>query len=675
MIVSWKWLADYVTLGNSVEEITEQLTMSGLNLEEILSRDNGETAVDLEVTSNRPDCLGHIGVAREISVLTGEALKIPDPQPSQGKLTTADEVSVEIENQSLCPRYVARVIQGVKIGPSPAWLAERLIAVGVKPVNNIVDITNFVLLESGQPLHAFDLDKLAGQKIVARNAQAGESLKAIDHKDYKLTPQMLVIADAERPVAIAGVMGGADTEIVNQTVNVLIETADFSPLSVRSTARALKLHSDSSYRFERGVDREQIDWASRRCCELILQIAGGELLAEPVVAGVSDNPERPPITLRFSQIERLLGITVDSAEATKILTDLGVQQVQSTNESADFVPPSWRRDLTRECDLIEEVARIYGYDRIPDNVPITLAASAPSLRERINDCVRDFATSVGFSEAMTASIVSSETVNWFRPRGERSLICVDNDKAKHLNTLRQSLIPSLLQCRRDNERQGVPDAELFEIAKVYLQANPAGVEDETEPVTIGIVAGRGFLAMKGLLEEFVLRLGKGLVLTAEPDALPQFAGGRGAKLLINGQPWGWLGELSTDVIDAVGLQSPVTVADVSLALLEQWLDLAPQADELPKFPGIERDLNFVLNEATPWSELETVVRGHAGDLLAEVTCADRFRGKQLGAGKKSYVVRMLLRSPDRTLTADEVEPIQTRVIKAVTKTLDAQLRA
>ena len=374
MIVSWNWLKQYVDLDMPVEELTDRLTMAGLNLEGIEDV-AGDLGIDLEVTSNRPDCLGHIGVAREIGVLYDRTFTVPNPQPPTIAETTASVTSVDIECADLCPQYFARMIRGIKIGPSPNWMQGRLKTLGIVSINNVVDITNYVLMECSQPLHAFDFDKLRGRRIVVRRAKPEEKITAIDQREYLLDPEMCIIADAEHPVAIGGVMGGLETEIGNGTVNVLVEAAEFAPLSIRNTARKLNLHSDSSFRFERGIDPCQLDWASRRCCELILELAGGELLDDPVITGSVPVIERPAIMLRLAQISRILGIDVPKTETIKILTELGlIQSGKATDGTVAFVPPSWRRDLTREVDLIEEVARIHGYDQIPADVPVPAQA-------------------------------------------------------------------------------------------------------------------------------------------------------------------------------------------------------------------------------------------------------------------------------------------------------------
>src|SRR5580704_15235621 len=339
MIVSWEWLREYVPLQVSLEDAVRRLTMAGLKVES-QSAAGGDWAIDVEVTSNRPDCLGHLGIARELSVLFGQPLQIPDANPAASSAKTSEATSVTVECPELCPQYSARLIRGVKVGPSPAWLSRRLQAIGQPSINNVVDVTNYVLMECGQPLHAYDFDRLRAQRIVVRRGRPGEKIVAINQKTYELTPEMCVIADAERPVGIGGVMGGLETEIGPTARNVLIEAANFTPLPLRNAARKLSLFSDASYRFERGIDPLQLDWASRRVCRLILELAGGELLAEPVFAGTPLPGKRPPITLRFAQIPRVLGIDVPPSESVQILSALGNQPDGPVSDEARFIPPS-----------------------------------------------------------------------------------------------------------------------------------------------------------------------------------------------------------------------------------------------------------------------------------------------------------------------------------------------
>jgi len=674
MIVSWDWLREYVQVDAPLDEVTARLTMSGLNLEGV-SQIGDDTAVDLEVTSNRPDCLGHIGVAREMAVLFGQPLSIPRAHVTEGSAKASDATSVVIECEDLCPRYVARVICGVRIGPSPDWLKRRLTTLGIATINNVVDITNYVLMECGQPLHAFDFDKLGENRIVVRRPGKGEKIVAIDQREYELDTDMCIIADAARPVAIGGVMGGLDTEIGDATLNVLIEAAQFAPLSVRTTARKLTLHSDSSYRFERGVDPHQLDWASRRCCELILELAGGELAEGSVVAGGEPSEKRPPILLRFAQVPRILGIDVAPAEGTQILSDLGLEPSRVDEQTGEFTPPSWRNDLTREIDLIEEIARIHGYDKIPDDIEVPVELSTRTHHDRVIERVRDVLTGAGCFEAITMSFVSEDERQLFTPHGDTTPLTVDHSSRRHENVLRQSLIPSLLKSRRENERHGTFDAQLFEIAKVYWKAAPDEDERDVEPAMIGIITGRPFAELKGVLELLVDRLNHSAALKLKRSDLSQFAAGRGAELSLDGRFVGWLGELDRNVTDRLDLRDAVTVAELHLAVLEDIANLSPVSQPLSQYPAVPRDLNFVLEEAVSWQELEAVVRKAGGPLLEDVSFGGQYRGKQIGPNNKSYIVTVSYRSAERTLTGAEVADAEQAIIAACRDKLGASLRS
>ncbi|MCR9199010.1 MAG: phenylalanine--tRNA ligase subunit beta [Planctomycetaceae bacterium] len=672
MIVSKNWLAEYVDVDMPVDELTDRLTMSGLNLEGV-ETSGDDLAIDLEVTSNRPDCLGHIGVAREVSVLFDKELRIPSPQPAVTSESAADATAVQIDCPDLCHEYHARVIRGIKVGPSPDWLKDRLAAAGINSVSNVVDITNYVMLECGQPIHAFDFDKLDGGRIVVRRAGKGEKITAIDQRDYALTEDMCVIADASRPTAIAGVMGGLATEISDGTVNVLVETASFEPLSVRATARALKLHSPSSFRFERRVNRQNIDWASRRCCELIMQVAGGELLDGSVVAGDAV-ATREPVSMRFSQVPRILGMDVPPDECVRILVELGLELVERTTETASFTAPAWRLDLTREADLIEEIARIYGYDRIPDDATLPVVATSRSVREQVGDAIRTALPACGFFESLTLSFISREQLELFRPRGDIANVAVNHSTRSKENQLRQSLIPSLLHCRRQNERHGTLNAELFEVAKVYLSAGEGKPEHEAEPTMLGIVSGRDFLTLKGVVEMIVARVCPQAVLTSAPCSLKEFGHGRGAALQLNGADFGWLGELDRGVIDAVDLQEGASVAEINVNMLEDAFQAERVYQPLPKFPAVTRDLNFVLGESVTWAQLEDAVTGAGGTLLQHVSFGGQYRGKGIETGHKSYLVSCVFMADDRTLTTEEVDAAVAQILAVCEEKLAAKLR-
>ena len=593
MIVSTNWLAEYVELPESLDELTERLTLTGLNLEGVETVD-GDTAIDLEVTSNRPDCLGHLGVAREIAVLWGQPLKIPQPLPQGSGPSATNETSIAIEAPMLCPRYTARVIRGVKIGPSPQWLQQRLATIGVATVNNVVDITNYVMMECGQPLHAFDFAKLDGGKIVVRQAVKGEPFLAINHKEYELTGNEVVIADAQRPVALGGVMGGADTEVSNTTTDVLIEAADFAPLTVRKAARKHVLFSPSSYRFERGVDLEGIDWASRRCCELILELAGGEL-AEGVIdqktnawiepANRRFDDDRDHIKLRYEQLPRVLGIDIPKDEVTKILTDLGCTETHNCDKCIKVVPPTWRADLTRECDLIEEVARIYGYDKIPTATYLPIFPSSRDREDHILEQVRSVLVGAGFDEAYSLSAVEPDIAEVFTPWSTDpdvgGALATGTAVLRRANQLRQSIVPSLLECRRTNETLSNPVIELFEIAKVYL---PREGQLPGERRVLALCSGGDFAELKGVIESLVAAVAPTAKLEATPAKGALLNASRSAGLLLGGVPLCLLGEVSQAGRNRFGLRGMASVAELDLGVLVQAAELVRQTQPLSSYP-------------------------------------------------------------------------------------------
>lgn len=672
MIVSKNWLRQYVAVDMPLDELTDRLTMSGLNLEGI-EQEPGDTGIDLEVTSNRPDCLGHLGVAREISVLFDSELKIPTASPATNSDNVANELAVEIQSPELCHEYHARLIKGVKVGPSPDWLKDRLKTAGISSVNNVVDVTNYVMLECSQPLHAFDADKVTGGKIVVRQSKESEAITAIDQKKYQLPTGSCVIADESGALAIAGVMGGLESEISDTTTNVLIEAASFDPISVRATSRTLKLQSPSSFRFERRVDRHNIDWASRRCCELILEVAGGQLLNGSVVAGAP--PADPaPVTLRFAKVGQVLGIDVTPDESVRILTGLGLTCTEQNATTASFVAPSFRLDLTRECDLIEEVARIFGYDKIPDDATLPVVSTQRTVREKVGDRVRNYLPSCGFFEALTISFISEDQRQLFKPRGEIKPVAVNHSTRSHENQLRQSLVPSLLQCRRQNERHGTLNAQLFEIAKVYLSAGEGKSENEAEPTMVSFVTGREYLDAKGIVEGLVENVTGITFVEAVACDLPEFTAGRSAELRLNGQAFGWLGELKQSVTDTLSLQDAVTVAELNFNVLEALFQDTAEYVPVAKYPAVSRDLNLVMQDQVTWASLHQAIASSGSELLADVTFSGQYKGKGIEDGHKSYLATCRFQSSERTLKTEEVDSAVAGILLACEEKLGAKLR-
>jgi phenylalanyl-tRNA synthetase beta chain len=669
MIVSWNQLTDYVRLDMPVEALAERLALTGLN-HESTEDVGGDLAIDLEVTSNRSDCLGQIGVAREISVLYGKPLRIPAAAPRTSGEPVETLAAVAVEAPGLCPRFTARVMTGVTVGESPWWMRKRLETLGVRPVSNIVDVTNYVMFECGQPLHAYDLDKLQGRRLIVRQARPGEKLTAINGKEYALEPEMLVIADAARPVGLAGVMGGLDTEIGPGTTNVLIEAARFDAMSVRRTSRALGLFSPSSFRFERPLDPEVADWASRRTAELILELCPGSVLHPGVIDVAAAVAPREPVVLRLAQIPRVLGIEVDPAEVRRILEALGLRVVDADDRAVKVVPPTWRADLEREIDLIEEVARIHGYEKIVEDRPIPVASAPRGRRERVESAVRDALTAQGLDEAVTFSLVEDALAVPVAAEGaDAPPLRVSHSSRKVENALRRSLVPSLLSVRRHNEAHGVADARVFEIADVYVPREDGGLPDE--PARLAIVAGLDFRGVKGIVETLLRRLLVAEPLSARAAELPLFAAGRAAELWLGDRRLGWIGEVDAEVARKFELRTACSAAELELGVLLESARTVAQYSPLPSYPAVVRDLSLVLDRAIAWAELEAVVREHAGATFRGARYRDTFA---LEEGKQSVHFTTTFRGDDRTLTGEEVDAAVRGVVEACSRTLGATLR-
>jgi len=671
MLVSHNWLNDYVTLDMPLADLERRLMMAGLNHESTTPLD-GDLAIDFEVTSNRPDCLGHLGVAREIAVLWDRTLVYPPADPPAGDTPITQWTRVRIDCPDLCYRYTARLIRGVQVGPSPEWLARRLEAVGIKPINNIVDISNYVLLECGQPLHTFDFARLKGREIVVRRPRPGETIEAIDHKLYTLGPEMCVIADASNAVAIGGVMGGAGTEISAATSEILVEAAEFDPISIRTTSRQLALRSDSSYRFERKVDPEGVDWASRRCCQLILELASGELARGAIDVGPA-RPQRSPVVLRYAQLPRILGIAVPPAEVRRILTALGCVETSADESRVEVIAPSWRRDLTREIDLVEEVARIHGYDQIPEDVRVPMVASIRTREDRVLEKIRSVVAAAGFDEAMTLSVVdeklSAALSPWTEAEPLRSLIPV----LRGADRLRRSLIPSLLAARQINEAVSNPEIELFEVAKIYL---PQGKGLPVEERMLGLTSGRDFAAVKGVVEALLAALNPALRLEAVPVVVPLLDAERSCRLCVDGQVLGYLGRIGDEGLKRFELRAPTVVAELRLPPLVALANLVPRLTPLPQYPAVTRDLNLVVDEAVRWADLAATVEAAAGVHFESLHYADTYRDAQrLGPGKKSLLMRLALRWKEGTLTNQQADQIRDQIVAACRAQHGAELRA
>ena len=696
MIISTNWLSEYVSLPASTDALVERLLLSGLNHESTKTV-GADTAIEIEVTSNRPDCLGHIGVAREAAVLFSQPLHIPDPRPPETVASAAADIAVTILEPEICPFYSARVIKGVRVGPSPQWLVDRLATVGVASVNNVVDVTNYVMLECGQPLHAFDLARVRGGRITVRRAVAGESFTAINHKTYTLTDVMGVIADAEGPVALAGVMGDAGTEIAPDTTDILLESAQFAPLSVRAAARGLVLASASSYRFERVPDPAAVDWASRRAAAMIVEIAGGQVSRGVVEAGhLKVNPAT--IQLRHGRVTEVLGIDIPAERQQAILRGLGFVTETVDADRSRWRAPTWRRDCSREIDLVEEIARIEGYDRVPENEPIAARPVAESARERTVRRVAEVLVAAGFCEAMTRSVVGESLEAMSSPWGDAPPLVCAPPLVRGADRLRRTLVPSLMEARAANMAVGAQRPDLFETAHAYV-ARPATAAGQAlgdgpipaspveEPLLVSFVMGGAFAAAKGLTEAVLERLGiaahavNGPRVVFRPVVLNLFANGRAAEIALErpGLPAervGVIGEVAVAPLAAAGLKGPVAAAELRLDRLEFAIDMEPSRCRPSDFPAIERDVNLIVDQTVPWGDIATAIEDGGGVLLEECRLVQVWTdAERLGPGKKSFVVSLRLRSHSGTLSGEEANRTVEAVVAACGRQCGAVLRA
>jgi phenylalanyl-tRNA synthetase beta chain len=671
MRASYGWLKSYTGSLPPAKELADLLTMSGSAVEAI-HEVAGETCFEIEVTTNRSDCLCHLGLAREASAVASTTFHVPEITFEEGPVPVERLAGVEILAADLCPRYTARVIEGVKVAPSPPWLARRIESMGLRPVNNVVDVTNFVMFECNQPLHAFDLDRLRGARIIVRRAEPGETIVAIDGSRHTLTPDRLVIADAERPVAVAGVMGGLATEVGPNTTRILLESAEFNPVSVRRTSRALNLPSDSSYRFERGIDPLGVGWASRRAIQLIEQVAGGRI-AQGVIDVDFQEHREPVVMLRFGRIAQVLGLTVPAREVVDILERLEFGVERAGVDSLKVHVPSFRPDVTREIDLIEEVARIYGYGRVPTRPTMRVAVGRVGRRDLLARRLRECLTGAGLFECVTFSMLSQKESDVFTHwLGGGAPVQVDDERRGRDNRLRATLLPSVLKARRTNQDRARVDADLFEIAAVFLPRPGAALPDE--PAHLALAVSGDFRAVKGLVEAALDAAGCCRAVAWAPFESRFFEPGQAARITLDGAVLGYAGVVAKSTLEEVGLRRPAAAAELNLDVLAAHANLRPRFERLPEFPGIERDLNVVVGVERTWAEVEQAVRSAGGAFLEDLAFRETYQGAHVPEGRKSVVFSMVFRAADHTLTHEEADAAQAAILAALETTLGAQLR-
>jgi phenylalanyl-tRNA synthetase beta chain len=645
-----------------------------------------DALLEVNVTPNRPDALSHLGIAREVAAALGTKVRPPRPALKEGGGPAADAVRVRIEAPEKCHRYAARVVEGVRIGPSPGWLARRLEACGVRSISNVVDVTNFVLLELGHPLHAFDLDKVAGHEIVVRTARPGERLTTLDGKDRALEPDDLLIADRERGSALAGVMGGGDSEISAGTTRVLIESAWFAPGGVRRTSKRHGLKTEASYRFERGADQGMVIAALDRCAAMVAELAGGTVRAGVVDA--NPRPHRPSeVALRWDRPARVLGMEIPRDEARRVLSGLGFVERTADGQGARWEVPSWRQDVSIEEDLVEELVRSKGYDAIPETLPrLALATPALPAEAQATARVRDALEAAGFSEAVNFSFVAPAELAAFDP-GARP-VPLKNPISAELAVMRTSLVPSLLKNAAHDLRQRVDDVRVYEIARTYRPEPGPGDEPARERGELaGVLLGRrspvswaaggdpvDFYDAKAAVAGVLDALGVAGVrweAGGEPWQHPRVSARLAAS---DGAPLGSVGELHPRVAAAFELPRGVLAFRLDLWALFERAALVPQHRGIPRFPAVLRDLAVVVDDAVRAAEVVDAVR--AEPLVEAATLFDVYTGAPIASGRKSLALAISYRAPERTLTDAEVDAAHGRIVERLARdpAIKAELR-
>ncbi len=660
MNVSYKWINELIDSGLSEEDMAEKLTSAGCAVEEMNSLPNGDMQLVAEITSNRPDWLCHYGIAREIAAITGREVKFPPISIVETGEDINKSVKVSVEAPEWCPRYTTRLIKGVTVKESPEWLKSKIEAIGLRPINNLVDITNFILFEMNQPLHVFDFDLLKGGEIVVRKGIKGEEIISIDGTKCKIDSSMLVIADNKDPVAIAGVMGGADTEVSDKTVNVLLESACFESTQVRRTSRALNLPSDSSYRFERGIDIGAVERASARACQLILELAGGELATGIIDTAVGAG-EKVEVEMRYSRCNKVLGCEFSKEEVRRVFVGLGLEILSDDDDLIRVAVPTFRRDLVREIDLIEEVARLVGYDKIPDKITMLLERSHESVMVSGEKIARYALANIGYHECVTDPFVPEK---W---QGDCDAPRILNPVDSSRPVMRLSLVPSLLEVNKVN--RSVADLQLFEINRVYAE-NP-----RVERYMLAILDRRGVEYVRGALIAILkaLRVEDISGLSIKIEENDKCNANEAIGIYLGQEKFGFAGIISDVLVKRHDLTSAPAVLEVEF---EKIVEL-PRSDrvykELPRFPGIRRDIALVVSEDVTWLKIE--------ELIAEIGIPEElrlesvYRGKGLEANEKSVAFSFVYRSTERSLTDIEANEECDKLVKHLTSKISgARLR-
>ncbi len=702
MKISPQWLRDWVDLKVDSARLAADLSSVGAGVEGI-SGEGENTVFEMEITTNRPDEMNHYGIAREAAAIYDLPLKTIEPKlpaaakakparaseavggPQGSTLTSGSAAvasavaaspataafTIEIHEPDLCPRFTARVIRNVSVKPSPALVQKRLGLLDQRPINNAVDATNYVLWEMGKPTHVFDMDLLDG-KLVVRRARNGEKLKTLDGVERTLTSEDVVVADAVKAVGLAGVMGGYDTMITDKTRNILIESAWWDPISIRKTSRRHGIHTDASHRFERGADFESTVISTNRVAELIVESGGGELVGD-VIDVVAKQIDQAPVALRISEVRRILGDRPTATEIVRILRKLGFEVAAETTDDSEYTVeiPSWRLDVEREIDLIEEIARLYGYDKFPNTLPAFAGEVVEQPDAKKDTKLRSSLLALGYDETISLVFISREDAGKF---SSAQLVELANPLSAEASIMRTSLLPGMLDMIAYNLNRGADNVKLFEAGSVYEYASAKSVE--TRRISIGATGSAvvpsvneparpySFYDMKGdvetLLESFQHNL-----LYYDPHAAEYFHPGRSARMVVDGATVAQFGQIHPDVATARKLRQDVFVAELYLDRLYQHGLRAPRYEPLPRYPAVQRDFSFIFPDSVLFEIIQTTVLELDSPELRSFEPVEIFRGGAIPAGKYSLLLRATFQSGERTLREDEVAQWSAKVIKAL----------
>ncbi len=680
MKLSYEWLQEYVDIDVSADKLAHMLTMTGSAVESVKDSEHGKV-LELEITSNRPDCLNLIGLARETAVIFNKKLKMPAMEKQKGA-KTGSNIECVIKAKDLCPRYTARVITGVIVKEAGSITRKRLSCVGLRPVNNVVDITNYCLMELGQPMHAFDLDKIKGGKILVRKASKGEKLVTIDGVERTMDEDMLVIADAERAIAVAGVMGGLGTEVTAGTRNILLESAYFDPVSVRRTARRLAISTDSSYRFERGVDKRMVRAASERAARMISAEAGGTV-GEFYDAGKA---EAPKVVLKFDigRASRVLGIPLGQAHVKKIFKGLGAEIKKENGDKLQVAVPSFRADLEREIDLVEEVARIFGYDNIPSTVSkIIPQGERKEKPRRVEEKIKAAMTGLGLNEVITYSLTNRKAAELFPSLSKRPLQLA-NPLSEEQRFLVPHLLDGMLKAMARNINRKNSDLAFFEVGKTYGRTG-SGAKDliETPSLSIGLTGAvrrnwkegevkADLYDLKGMIESLMRRLRIKAVF--ENAAIDEFACAAEIRLGGENRLAGVMGELSGKVLAAYDIAQPVYVCQIALDETARQAVMEDLYAAIPRLPSSSRDVSILCDRSLEAANISAAIEKLGEGIVGEVELIDLYQGDKLPAGKKSLTYSIRYVRDDRTLTDEEVESAHSGIKQALSEKFQVSFR-